>query len=905
MRIRSVRLVDFRGVADCRVEFGPGVTVVEGPNEVGKSSIAEALRLIRDSKATSGAREIRLVQPVGRDVGPEVTVDLTTGDYDLQYRKRWLRRPETELHVRSPRPEDLSGDAAHDRFRAILDETLDLDLLVALEVQQGQSLTQPELARIPALRRTLGGAGGSGAHEVGSESGSPAINATDHDDLMAAIEAEYLRFFTPGGKPTGGYRQALQELEAARSTLVDLEEQGRQLDAFVDRRDRLDAVVDDLVGKLEAAREDLRAQEQADHDLQDRREAVEQLTRGLAEADLRLARAREAQETRRALVEDIGKRTLALVGVTDHVTSLEAQRVAAETASREADEALGTAEQADVTARRAVRSSEDALGRRRDERDLLALRARVAGAREARERLHSAKSELDGLRVDQDTATRLATLENAVTLASRSRDVAAALVTVTSLGDQPVMAGGEQVPAGGQVASRVHDSLTIEAPGVLRVDIHPGETPGELDRALSQARSDLRAALDRAGVATVEEANDLARRRSAVEAAATRAEEDLLRALAGEELDALEQHLSDLQTRVGGGADAPDGDDSPDGNETTAPPSSMEDLQRAVRDAQDQEERTGRELDAAREAADRARSSRESATQEALLAGAQSESAGRELARLQGDLDAARARADDETLDRELSAATRDHQAHRERQEAARKALDAADPETVEMLLGNARDLVTSTEDDLQATRQECAKLDGLIEDRLASGIGSAREEAAARTTAAEQRSEQFTRDAEAAELLRQTMVRQRDLAQQRYVAPFTERIRRLGRVVFGRDFAVTISPGLEIESRTSGGRTVPFASLSAGTREQLALIGRLACAQLVAADEGAPVILDDTLGFSDPERLRAIAAVLGSVGTSTQVIVLTCQPGRFAGIGGAHVVRLDRADLSGVPVSG
>ncbi|TWS21740.1 hypothetical protein FK530_24930, partial [Tsukamurella conjunctivitidis] len=142
---------------------------------------------------------------------------------------------------------------------------------------------------------------------------------------MAAIEAEYLRFFTPGGKPTGGYRQALQELEAARSTLVDLEEQGRQLDAFVDRRDRLDAVVDDLVGKLEAAREDLRAQEQADHDLQDRREALEQLTRGLAEADLRLARAREAQETRRALVEDIGKRTLALVEVTEHVTSLDAQ----------------------------------------------------------------------------------------------------------------------------------------------------------------------------------------------------------------------------------------------------------------------------------------------------------------------------------------------------------------------------------------------------------------------------------------------------------------------------------------------------------------------------------------------------------------------------------------------------
>lgn len=75
-----------------------------------------------------------------------------------------------------------------------------------------------------------------------------------------------------------------------------------------------------------------------------------------------------------------------------------------------------------------------------------------------------------------------------------------------------------------------------------------------------------------------------------------------------------------------------------------------------------------------------------------------------------------------------------------------------------------------------------------------------------------------------------------------------------------------------------------------------MALIGRLACAQLVAADEGAPVILDDTLGFSDPARLRSVAAVLGAVGSTTQVIVLTCQPERFAGIGGAGVVRLERA---------
>jgi uncharacterized protein YhaN len=136
-------------------------------------------------------------------------------------------------------------------------------------------------------------------------------------------------------------------------------------------------------------------------------------------------------------------------------------------------------------------------------------------------------------------------------------------------------------------------------------------------------------------------------------------------------------------------------------------------------------------------------------------------------------------------------------------------------------------------------------------------------------------------------------MVRHRDLAQRRYVAPFTQRIERLGRVVFGPDLRIGITPDLVIESRTLGGRTVPFDSLSAGAREQLALLGRLACAQLVSGDEGAPVILDDTLGYSDPERLARLGAVLGAVGSSAQVIVLTCQPDRFASVGGAKVVRL------------
>src|SRR5690625_7133426 len=119
-------------------------------------------------------------------------------------------------------------------------------------------------------------------------------------------------------------------------------------------------------------------------------------------------------------------------------------------------------------------------------------------------------------------------------------------------------------------------------------------------------------------------------------------------------------------------------------------------------------------------------------------------------------------------------------------------------------------------------------------------------------------------------------MFRNRDAAHARSVTPIAEQIERLGRIVFGAVFSVESSPELAIVSRTLNGQTVPFESLSAGAREQLGLLGRLACAALVDPLEGAPVILDDTLGFAADARLQSLGAVLDDVGKNQQIILVT-----------------------------
>ena len=111
---------------------------------------------------------------------------------------------------------------------------------------------------------------------------------------------------------------------------------------------------------------------------------------------------------------------------------------------------------------------------------------------------------------------------------------------------------------------------------------------------------------------------------------------------------------------------------------------------------------------------------------------------------------------------------------------------------------------------------------------------------------------------------------------------------------MFGPDFAVELDDlNLSVLSRTLNGRTIPYKSLSIGAQEQIALISRLACATIVAPDGGVPVILDDALGKSDPQRLEAMGAVLAVAGRQSQIIVLTCQPDRYEHVGGAQIVRL------------
>jgi DNA repair exonuclease SbcCD ATPase subunit len=63
VRIRRLQVKDFRRYRDLDIDFAPGLTVVRGPNEAGKSTIQRAIELAITRRATSGANDLNALRP--------------------------------------------------------------------------------------------------------------------------------------------------------------------------------------------------------------------------------------------------------------------------------------------------------------------------------------------------------------------------------------------------------------------------------------------------------------------------------------------------------------------------------------------------------------------------------------------------------------------------------------------------------------------------------------------------------------------------------------------------------------------------------------------------------------------------------------------------------------------------
>ena len=864
LQLRRISLNNFRKFREpLTIEgLGEGLNIIIEPNESGKSTILEALRAAFFVRHATKNQLAQSFAPYGEAVAPEIEVSFDIGTDSWKIAKRFLKGPQVEVTGPQGRAQ---GEDAENRLQALLGFVKDSSqrgdpttygALGLLWVPQAQALevTAPGSIVRSSIQATL-------EAEVGTIVGGAA-----YERVRKRIDEQYDIYWTPTGKA-----QSKGRWQAAR----DRDQQARQTAA--DATKRLDAL-ETSFGELETARGRLKVieRELADETEQEQRAGLVQ--------SLEIARAAaQILETRKA---EHGNFSANL----DRLDDLQSQHEAAKEALAAAGESL-TAITADrdqladqlEAGRTKVADAKAALDKARDDR-ATARQARVEGeGRLARLQRHAAIADA------RQRHTELLDLEKQL---ANARNQAAQVIPAEAFArleanDRAVAEARAAVNAGATTIELTGDATGITIDGEPLTPNSPRTLTGETQIALGGGilviRPPATAASAEARLAELLERQELELAEwDVVGLAAARTRNDTARDAQGT-VQLLETKITGLtpaQPRL----DLAAGPDALKLFVAGAPAESP---------ASDEDEistdQLTRRLEEAETAAVRAETLHDQAVQDlreledrdrplaAAQAGAERDQthATDRIAQLEqkpdfaGLADAiAKAREDVAQAAVKLAKATRDATAH-DVQAINRK---------IETIDSRARAGQTRRSD----LEKDIARLEAIIESEGGKGLASLAAAAAEEADAATQALARLDEEAATVKMLKDVLDEARAEASRTFVGPVAQRARvHVERLFPGADLSFDEELGLA--SVTRSGLSEACGTLSKGTQEQLAVLTRLAFADMLL-EQGMPVslILDDPLVYSDDGRLDLMTEILEEASQRMQVILLTCRDRAF-----------------------
>lgn len=157
-------------------------------------------------------------------------------------------------------------------------------------------------------------------------------------------------------------------------------------------------------------------------------------------------------------------------------------------------------------------------------------------------------------------------------------------------------------------------------------------------------------------------------------------------------------------------------------------------------------------------------------------------------------------------------------------------------------------------------------------------------------------------KEAEAIKLLDELFKKEKDELTKNYAQPFAQKVKTYLSFVFGSDLEVSLTSNLNgeftgIELSRGSFRDLgllDFEKLSGGTREQVAAAVRLAMAEILAPAYGGklPIVFDDAFAYSDAERLNSLQNMLYRASENgLQVILFSCNPRDYATLGAKEIM--------------
>jgi len=813
---------------------------------------------------------------LGEDVGPEVELEVESGPYRFTYFKRFRRRPETWLRVARPRVEQVAGRQAHDRVQEILRETIDLDLWRAMRIQQGAEIGPVTLSNSRSLMTALDMLAGS---EVAGD---------QEIDLFERSHEEYRRYYTETGRDGSELREAASRIDEARSVVSQLRSRLSALEADVEKAERLDRDIDQLSSQASDARnladewelEQTRA-EQLEAEVEHRRLEFDA-------AETRLRAAITSQSARDNLATEIETIEHGLVELTADESQLglklkDAAAAAQATSSAEETSRIRREEAEDILAWRR-RDYEH----RREEVDLDSLVERRDRVVTVRQLMVRAEAFLNQTRLDVVAMKAIERQDLAVETARAA--LAAGSPTLGMMAQKPLHASidsiSEVLQPGIQMERSIPDRIEVSIPGTIDFFVRAGTSVESLNRSVATASEALRGLLREYGVTSREEASELLKERHEAQTAVVDGERRLSETLKGLSFEELDKRIAAIEESNRIYTAQREKNPIPVGGDVAEC--------RLLRDGAEQEATKAiSEHQAAHDGAKATGDILQDLRIRHQDAVARLEMQSGHCAERKARLAEARLLISDDALTSAVVVAEAEELSMRAKLCEAADLLTHTGPETVRTLAENARAASTRLTTQCRELEQEQVRVLARLELMGEEGLGEATDAAATQFARLEHEESRLKSRARAARHLYEVLRLCRDAAKRKHEGPLRDRINELGRTVFGSSFEVELDEGLRISSRILDGEVLEFDQLSTGTQEQLGLLSRLACALIVGDAEGVPLLVDDALGYSDDERLERMGAIFTLAGRYTQVLVLTCQPGRYRWVGHAKTIRL------------
>jgi chromosome segregation ATPase len=872
MKLLALHLTNVRKFTGKRASItgiGNGITVVSEANEFGKSTFFDAIHALFFEKYSSSAKPVKSLQPYAGGA-VEVAADVETDQGTFRIAKRFMSKKSAKI-TRLPDDATVAQDDEAERWISALLGAASDGPAGLLWVRQGllglESESAKERTQLMETRRDLLS---SVAGEIDAMTGGRRM-----DRVMRRVAESLAEITTKTGRKAGAWKTASDEVDALETELTSVTTQVQTLDKALSDRKLAEVSLKRLDNTDAKARRD-GAFTSAKAAMEEAHAHIGAVTSARQERDLAELKAKSAQADLDAFLKAINTLQTAETQVRNSCyeaeeAKTEAHRlkdvlVRAQTRHKGAMEAVAEArKQLDVTRRQ--------IASRKAKAEAAQLGNQIAKAEIAFGERDTARATAKASRATPEWLRRAEDAQGEVSRLNAAVEAQATTLSMVYEGSIRITRSGEVLPADQPIA--LDGETHLDLPGIGKMIIHAKAVGDDGKARLDAAKGFLKDILSQVGAFAIQDARTLAAARAEANAKADLAQA-VLDTLAPNGIETLHAAKADADLAATGA------------NDELLP--TISDLDTLVMQAEEIEEGTRQHLSVAD-------AEHAAARETAVKLQATAESAQYALQRAEADAGPEETR-DSRRADRlRLQAQAQDALTKAEAHLQAMVA-GAPDLDTVAAELKRAEDAVTAARQERAQVGERLAALSSEIRALAGNGIEERRDELKGELEAARATEARFRRQTAALTRLRTALDAERDAARDTYFGPVQEELKPLLSILH-RDAALSFDSESLLPTGLMRDQTEEtLEDLSGGTKEQIAILTRLAFARLFARQgRHIPIILDDALVYSDDDRIIKMFTALTRVSQDQQIIVFSCRQLAFQDLGGARpTVKIEEA---------